>query len=154
MKPWIRAILVGGAIAGVLDITYACVHSYAASGRTPEQVLRSVAAGAIGLEAAKAGGAGTAALGLLLHFVIALSMAAFFVGATRVEPRLNRWPVVAGLIYGLGLYVVMNHVVVPLSALGPVFHAPTGQFFYGALVTHTLFVGIPIALCARRFAPT
>ncbi|MCE9576099.1 MAG: hypothetical protein K8W52_23305 [Deltaproteobacteria bacterium] len=152
MKPAVRAILLGGAIAGLLDITYACVHSAIASGATPTQVLHSVAAGAIGRDAAKAGGVPTAALGLALHFFIALSMAACFVGATRVEPRLNRWPVLAGLVYGRGLYVVMNYVVVPLSAIGAVFHAPTGQFFYGALVTHTLFVGIPIALCARRYA--
>ena len=152
MKPWGRAILLGGAIAGLLDITYACVHSAIASGATPIQVLHYVAAGAIGRDASKAGGLPTAALGLAFHFLIAMSMAAFFVGVTRAAPVLNRVPVAAGVIYGLGLYVVMNYVVVPMSALGDKFEAPTGQFFYGALITHTLFVGVPIALCARRYA--
>ena len=38
-------ILVGGLIAGALDITYACVFSYFRSGRKPITILQSVASG-------------------------------------------------------------------------------------------------------------
>ncbi len=62
------------------------------------------------------GGLPTAALGLALHFCIALSAAAIFYLASRKIPALTRHPVVAGLFYGFLIYAVMNLVVLPLSA--------------------------------------
>ena len=42
----LEPILIGGLIAGVLDITYAFVFSYLRSGRSPAFILKSVASGA------------------------------------------------------------------------------------------------------------
>src|SRR6266702_5443260 len=75
-------ILVGGFIAGALDITYACVFSYFRSGRKPITVLQSVASGALGRSAFE-GGAKTAALGLFFHFLIATTAAAVYYLASR-----------------------------------------------------------------------
>jgi hypothetical protein len=81
-------------------------------------------------------------------------MAAFFVAVTRAIPALNRVPLLSGVIYGLGLYAVMNFIVVPFSAAGDgTIQAPElNQFFYGGLLAHTLLVGVPIAFIAKRFA--
>jgi hypothetical protein len=150
-RPIVYAILLGGVIAGTLDITYAFCHYGLGLGMTPMRVLQSVAAGALGRDAAVSGGWPTALLGLGFHFLIATTMAAFFVTVTRRVPALNRRPVLAGLVYGLGLYVVMTFGVLPLSRAGDgTVHLPKlTQYFFGALVTHTLFVGVPIALVAR-----
>jgi hypothetical protein len=165
------AIVKGGLAAGALDIIYAfIVYGPLTFGLSPVQVLQSVAAGWIGREVSMAGGASTALLGLVTHFGIATAMAAIFVLAARRWPALIAQPVLWGLIYGLILYVGMNYVVAPLSA------APTGHFpadfneimarlresfssikpkdnvplLIGTVLTHTLLVGLPIALIARR----
>jgi hypothetical protein len=67
-------VLAGGVVAGTLDIGYACVFWALKSGVPARRILQSVAAGLLG-EASFQGGAGTAALGLALHYLIAVSMA-------------------------------------------------------------------------------
>ena len=145
--------MIGGAAAGVLDILYAfVVYGPLSYGLTPVQVLQSVAAGWIGRDASRDGGLATAALGLATHF-----------------KTLTAEPIVSGLLYGLILYVVMNYVVVPLSAAGAnghfaasfaeaterlqtafsAFRPKDPWQLAGTVFTHTVFVGVPIALAAR-----
>ena len=141
------AILVGGTIAGVLDITYAVTFS-AFRGVAPMRLLQSVASGLLG-KAAFDGGAATAALGLALHFFIAYTVATVFWIASRRWPVLVRQPVSSGLLYGIGVYAVMNLVVVPLSATATRKVFPPIVIATGLLV-HMFFIGLPIALAARR----
>ena len=146
----LRPILLGGAVAGALDITYAFIHFGLAVGASPIRIGQSVAAGLLGPDVAFAGGVGVAAFGLALHFLMATMMAAFFVLLAARIPLLVRRAWITGPVYGLGLYFVMNYVVVPLSNAahhGP----PQGQFLVGALFTHTVLVGLPIALIAKRY---
>jgi hypothetical protein len=110
-----------------------------------------VAAGLLGREEARAGGWATAGLGLGLHFLLTTIMAAFFVAWTRMAPDLNKWPLLSGTTYGLALFVVMQFVVLPLSATGGGNH-PEGQFLLGGLLIHAFGVGLPIALFAKRFS--
>src|SRR6266545_1276312 len=65
-----RAWVTAGLFAGVCDLTAACIHA-GFFGATPVRVFHAVASGLIGREAALAGGAPTAVLGVVLHFVIA-----------------------------------------------------------------------------------
>lgn len=149
----LAAILLGGAIAGALDISYACVHYGLVYGAAPARIFQSVAGGLLGREAARAGGLETAALGLSLHFLLTIIMAAFFVAWTRMVPDLNRWPLLSGPTYGLAVFAVMQFVVLPLSAAGGGHH-PEGQFLFGGLLIHAFGVGLPIALIAHHFAPS
>jgi uncharacterized membrane protein YagU involved in acid resistance len=152
MKTWIAPILLGGLIAGALDIGYAIAHYFIAYETPPLRILHSVAAGAIGQEAARAGGWSTGALGLLLHLTLTTIMAAFFVAWTRMMPDLNKWPLLSGATYGLAIFAIMQVVVLPMSAAGGAGNAPEGQFLLGALLIHAFGVGVPIALIAKRFA--
>lgn len=176
MPKSVTAILLGGLVAGVLDILYAIVVFGPLSYNIPAQrILQSVDAGWIGREAARAGGWTTALQGLATHFFLTLIMAAVFVLAARAIPALLKRPILWGFLYGLVLMVAMNYFVVPLSA------AATGHFaasigeagariseafakapgeaaenpimFAGTIFTHTFFVGVPIAVIAKRFAP-
>ncbi len=167
-------ILLGGLLAGAFDIVYAFVaYGPLSYGVTPEQVLQSVAAGWIGRDASRAGGAETAALGLASHFLIATLMAAFYVfAAQRFRALTTKW-MLWGFVYGLILYVVMNYVVVPLSAAGgdgfagadalsrlqdafselrPRYDANYPWMIPATIFTHTVLVGVPIAWATRRFA--
>ncbi|WP_269715062.1 hypothetical protein [Caulobacter sp. NIBR2454] len=146
----LTAMIVGGLAAGTFDIIAACL-SWAPRGVTPVQILKSIAAGLLG-KGAFAGGAGVAALGLFLHFAIAMAAAGVFVlVATRVLPQLLERPFVWGPLFGLAMFGVMNAVVLPLSANPPQratepFHVLLGLF------VHALAFGLPIGLAAWRFA--
>ena len=146
-----KAILVGGLIAGALDITYACVFSYLRSGRKPVFILQSVASGALGRDAALAGGNKTAALGLFFHFLIALIAAAVYYFASRVLRFMVTQAVICGILYGVCVYLVMNCVVLRLSAI----HWTTWPWAYpkaqliGGLLIHMFGIGLPIALAVR-----
>ena len=84
-----RAILFGTLAVGVLDGLYACGLS-ASRGGTPVRVFQSVASGLLGRDAARAGGYGTALLGLLLHFFIASVVFTVFLLASRKLGVLTR----------------------------------------------------------------
>lgn len=149
----LQPILIGGLIAGVLDISYAFVFSYLRSGRTPTFVLQSVASGALGRNAYQ-GGMKTAALGLGFHFLIATIAAAVYVVASRILPFLVSHWIASGFVYGICVYAVMNCIVLRVSAI----HATTWPWAYpksvliGGLLIHVFGIGLPIALAARKYS--
>jgi hypothetical protein len=142
-------VLSGGFIAAALDIAFACVY-WALNGDVPAlRILQSVAAGVLG-EASFEGGAVSASLGLVLHFLIVFVMAlVYYAVALRVAPLRERaW--LFGGAYGLLLYAVMNYVVVPLSRAGA---GPKDPLWITlGVVVHVVLIGIPIALFAKRAA--
>ena len=145
-----RTILVGGLIAGTLDISYACIFSYIRRGTSPVRVLQSVASGALGRSAFD-GGAKTAALGLVFHFLIATIAAAVYYLASRPLRFLVNQAIICGPLYGVGVYLFMNFVVLPLSAIGsrPPLPLPV---LIGGLLIHMFGIGLPIALVVRRYS--
>lgn len=144
----LRHVLAGGLVAGTLDLIYICTL-WGAKGIGPVRILHSIAAGWVGREGAVAGGWQTAVLGLVSHYFIATCMAAAFWLAARRLPVLARHPFVSGPLYGVVLYVVMNHVVVPLSAIGAAIPTPAWMVA-SHLATHMFLVGTTCALFARR----
>jgi uncharacterized membrane protein YagU involved in acid resistance len=143
----LQAILWGGLIAGTLDAVDGVIAAFGTQGLNPIQVLQYIASGALG-QAAFRGGLATAALGVVFHFSIAWVVAVVFVLVSRLLQVLKTHAVPAGLLYGAAVYFFMNYVVLPLSAVAPdTFHL--GLFLNG-VIGHALFVGLPIALFARR----
>lgn len=146
-NPAAFAILVGGSIAGVLDITYAMTFSVLRGG-TAVQLLQTVASGLLGASSYD-GGIATAALGLFLHFLLAFMFAAAFFVAGRRHRILTRHAVASGVLYGLVVFAIMNFLVLPLSAFPhPVTFSPLATVT--DLLSHMLFVGLPIAFATRR----
>jgi uncharacterized membrane protein YagU involved in acid resistance len=141
-----NAMLGAGLVAGILDIVNAIAFWRLYAGTNATTILQSVAAGLLG-KSAFAGGAATAALGLLLHLAIMCAMAAAYWLAARRWPSLLSRPVAAGIAYGLLTWAAMNYVVVPLSrASSPPFILP---WYIDGLLAHLLLVGIPFAFVAR-----
>jgi hypothetical protein len=108
----LRAVMLGGLIAGTIDIGAACLIS----GKGPLIILRYVAGGLLGREALK-GHSDVVAIGVGLQWAMSLIIAAVYVAASRAFPILARWWIPGGLAYGVVVFAVMNWVVVPLSAL-------------------------------------
>ena len=94
-----QPILLGGLIAGALDISYACIFSYIRRGTRPSVVLQSVASGALGRSAYE-GGVKTAALGLAFHFLIALIAATVYYLASRGLRFMITQAVICGISMG------------------------------------------------------
>ena len=149
----LRPILVGGSIAGALDITYAFVFSYFRSGRTPAFILQSVASGALGRRSFE-GGWKTAALGLVFHFLIALTAATVFVLASRVIRFLTTQPVISGILYGLCVFAFMYGFVLRVAAtrLTAWPWSLPKSVLIGGLLIHMFGIGLPIALVNRHYS--
>jgi uncharacterized membrane protein YagU involved in acid resistance len=142
-----RRVLAAGLVAGTLDIVFACVFWAVKSDVPAMRIFQSVAAGLLGRASFEGGGA-TAALGLALHYLIALSISLVYYLAAQRWPFLWRQPVLCGAAYGLLVYGIMNYLVVPLSAAGPGSKDPVWVALM--IVAHVLLIGIPIALLTRR----
>jgi hypothetical protein len=145
-----QAILWGGLTAGTLDITAACVYLWLSANVRPVRVFQSVASGLLGRES-YTGGAKTAILGLALHFLIATTATALFYFATRKLRFMIKQPVTWGLVYGVVVYLFMNFVVLPLSALPQRAAPPLSSRVINMLII-MFCVGLPISLIVRRFS--
>jgi hypothetical protein len=139
----LRTILLAGFTAGTVDIGAACLI-YTLG---PVIVLQAIAAGLLGNRSYD-GGVHSASLGLILQWAMSSLIAAIYVVTARRVLIMKRHWVVSGLVYGAFVFVVMNYVVVPFSAVGksPTFTTTT---FVGNLLAMFLF-GVVIALIDRR----
>jgi sulfite exporter TauE/SafE len=149
----LKAIAYGGLVVGVLDLLDAFLFFGLRNGATPIAILHSIAAGAVGRDAARAGGLTTAALGLLLHFLVAILITTVYVAASRALPVLRRRWVICGIAFGVIAYFVMTFVVVPLSNAGPgriSFVLPATPVLINGLLIHAFAVGLPAAYFASR----
>ena len=136
------ATLLGGCIAGIVDFGAASLINWA----SPVFIGQAVASGLLG-KASFSGGMETAILGFFLQLGMSLLIAAIYVAASNVLTVLKtRW-LVWGLAYGVGVFFVMNYVVVPLSAVGHMPHF-TIPWFAENMAAMLLF-GVIIAYFAR-----
>jgi uncharacterized membrane protein YagU involved in acid resistance len=145
-KAW-RFVLIGGVVAGTLDIVYACLFWAIKRGVSPQRILQRVASGWLG-ETSMAGGLASAAVGFVTQFFIATSMSVAYYLVARRWPALWQRPVPCGAAYGLLLYGIMNNIVVPLSRAGASSKDPLWVGM--SIAVHMLLIGLPIALFARR----
>ena len=155
----LKPILYAGGLVGVLDIAAACIEVYVNYGFTPPRLLKGVAAGLLGRGALE-GGAGTATLGLLMHFTMALTVAAVFYALSRRLPLPQKilGVVAVGLVYGAVVFAVNNYATAPfLSWVRSLYlHTPVSfrhPMGWSQFVIHLFCVGLPIALVMHGFAP-
>jgi len=139
-------ILFGTLVVGTLDLLDAVVFFRIRNGVPPLRIFQSIAAGLLGRSSSQMGWH-SGGLGILLHYFIAFLIVSIFYAVSRGVPALRRNTLVVGMLYGVAAYVVMNYVVLPLSATtrGP-FVLPV---FINGILIHTFGVGLPSAWFAR-----
>jgi hypothetical protein len=150
-----QAVLTGWLLCGVLDISAACLQAWLQAGRAPADVLRGVASGLWGRPALE-GGVGMAAIGLLMHFTVALTATLVFYALRRritILQTSSLWLV--GPLYGLVVFVAMNYGTLPLLSWvrGFYLHTPPrwpGSMGWPQAGIHLLCVGLPIVWGVRR----
>jgi hypothetical protein len=151
-----RAILWGGLICGVLDITSAVIIALA-NGGSPVRMLQGIAGSLLGPITFQ-GGVATAALGLAMHFGVAFTATAVFYWLSRRFPAMVELAVPSGLVYGVVWLLVMYRGVIPLTAALRTLYLSNVKRSLPALwplplLVHMTCVGLPIALAVRRFGP-
>ena len=71
--------------------------------------------------------------------------------ASRKFNFLIQQAVVCGMLYGVAVYLFMNLVVVPLSAVPIKLSYPPSAVMIG-LAVHMLCIGLPISLAIRKYS--
>ena len=145
----VRVVFWAALIAGTLDLAAACLVAWLRSGVTPVRVFHSVASGVFG-SASFSGGTKTAVLGIVFHFFIATTATAIYYFTSRQISLLNDHAVIAGFLYGILVYLFMNFVVLPLSAV-PKRPVPLSGRIIGMLII-IFCIGLPIAMIVRWFS--
>lgn len=144
----IKTILWSGLIAGILDSIAGVIVYYIYFDLNPLQVLQFIAAGVYGPEAIN-GGIGMILAGIFFHFLIAYVVAIIYFVAYPKIGLLQNNKVVMGLIYGLGIWLIMNLLILPASSI------PKGPFDIGlaivGIIWHMTLVGLPIALITSKY---
>ena len=149
-----RAIVTAWLACGFLDITSAIVIALASHG-SPFRMLQGIAGAVLGPRTFELG-AVTAALGLAMHFLVALTAALVFFGLSRRFPAMIDHAVVAGILFGIFWLFVMYRGVIPLlAALRPLYLAnapkrPLPALWPLPILVHMTCVGLPIALAFGR----
>ena len=143
------AIAVAALIVGTLDYTAAITNYLIGGGKEPIKIAWYIASSLLGRETAYAGGYATAAVGILVHYLIATGWTVLFFLAYPRVALLRGNEIAVGVAYGLFVWLMMNRVLVPLTRI------KTGPFTFnqGAAIQAGILVvciGLPIALLARR----
>jgi hypothetical protein len=145
-----KAIIIAGLAAGLLDITAAIINFMISSGgKNPIVIFKYIASAVFGKEQAYSGGLPMAGLGLLFHFLIAMSFTAFFFFVYPKFQLLSKNIFITGLAYGIFAWLVMNFIIVPFSKLHQ-FPKISASAITGVLILMFVF-GLPIALFAKKY---
>lgn len=141
-----RAITIGACAVATLDMLDCVVVYGLLRGVTATQCFQGVASGLLG-RASFQGGWPTVLLGGVLHLFNATVIVTVYYVASRRIPLLTRRPVLSAILYGCLVFVVMNFVVVPLSA-ARIMRITVVNLVNG-FVGHILSVGLPCLWVVR-----
>ncbi|MDQ2832185.1 MAG: DUF1440 domain-containing protein [Acidobacteriota bacterium] len=139
-------VLFCGLFVGVLDgLAATALASF--GGVPPLRAWQFVASGAMGSRAFEQGRR-SAAIGLLLHFFIAILVTLAFASAARFFPWIVASPWVTGAIFGVLVYLAMRGIM-GLSATPKRKQKPSQVL--AQLLIHIVVIGIPTAWLTKHF---
>ena len=137
-----------GLIAGTLDITENLIFN-AFRHITPAMIFQYIASGLTGRWAFHAGMA-SVALGVAIHYTIAMFWTVAYWAASGRMGVLVRRPVVCGLIYGGVVYLIMNLVVLPLTRVPHARAAMSVASRVSGVLALLFCIGLTVALLTAR----
>jgi hypothetical protein len=149
----LRLSVIGGLLIGILHlviqawIVFILILKLAPSFMIGAQY---VASGVMG-DAAYTGGFATALLGVILEILMTIIIAGIFIFSADRIPLLRRYIIPGSLLYGFGVFIVMNFVVLPLSAAA-VSPPPPMWLLIEIILEHMLLIGLPLGLLVQRNA--
>ncbi|HEX8903400.1 MAG TPA: hypothetical protein VF771_01020 [Longimicrobiaceae bacterium] len=143
----LRRALRAGLVTGIVDGLWACVLVTVFYHSTITRLWQGVAATLLGPSALQ-GGTATAAIGVAMHFGVALGWSAVFLALAERSRRVRRLlasrlgPLKAAAVFGPFVWMVMSLLVIPILT-----HRPPRITirWWIQLLGHIPFVGLPIA---------
>jgi uncharacterized membrane protein YagU involved in acid resistance len=152
---FIRAVLLTGLIAGILDLTIGVLGYYLmVTGHLPEDIpayMKNVL-GYIGSAAFGKGDDNESMMqlaGFLLHFFIAISFTWFYFLIYPSIRLFHRSILASTIIYGLFVWAIMNMVVIPLSLKTPAIPPDMKKALFQAIVL-MLCIALPVTIGAKK----
>lgn len=88
-------------------------------------------------------------IGLLFHFIIAVSWTLLFFIAFAKMKLLKHSKILVGMAYGVFIWVMMNFEVIPLSSIGARPFQFTGTIIM--IMIQMIVIGIPISFFANNY---
>jgi hypothetical protein len=140
--PGIIAGLAGGVIIDLYLVLTIVVLSHSA---TLLGFYQFVASGAIGPSAFADGTAG-ALIGVAVHLSVSVAWGIGYAYVAFQMPQVRSRPIVSGICFGLMVMVAMQLLEVAAN----IYHLPDATALINALIAHTLFFGLPVALIVSR----
>ena len=151
-RSFFASALTAGLIAGILDITAACLQAYLKTGTPPLKVLTYVGSGAIDPKTLSSNL--LALFGLLVHFFIAISFTFLFFFLAKQIPSLVKYPIPIGILYGVFVWGAMRFIILPYISrlkLKPIEGSEAIRNAAIAAAIIVVCVGIPVAFLAKRY---
>lgn len=150
-KPQVWTVFWIGLVAGTLDISENIIFN-AFRHITPKMVFQYIASGLIDGKSFTLGGA-SVALGVAIHYTIAMAWTVIFYLLSRKLIFLTRRAAISGIIYGGMVYIIMNFAVLPLTLVPAAPKAMTLASRISGVLALLFCIGLTIALLVRKFAP-
>lgn len=142
-------IIKAGLLVGTLDILSAFIYYFIKTGKKDVfTILKYIASGLFGREAFSDRN-GMIIAGLFLHYFIAFVFTLFFFWLFPKINVLSKNRIGTGILYGIFIWMVMNLVVVPSSAISErPFDAVNAAINVLILI---ICIGIPLSFMANSF---
>lgn len=141
-------VLYIGLLVGTFDILAALTNYYISTGKNPIVIFKYISSGVLGTDAFT-GGTGIVLMGLLLHYIIAVSFAILFCILYYNIKLLSNHKIFTGITYGIFIWAIMNLIIVPLSS------TPKSPFDTSHAVKEMLIlifmIGLPLSFFTGRF---
>lgn len=140
-----------GLVAGTLDISENIIFN-AFRHITPYQIFQYIASGLIDGKSFTMGGA-SVALGVAIHYAIAMTWTIIFYLLSRKLLILTRQAAISGMVYGGVVYIIMNFAVLPVTRVPHARAAMTVASRISGVLALLFCIGLTIALLVKKFAP-
>lgn len=143
------AIAIPGAIAGfvgavLIDVYLLLTLVVAGHLTTVSGFYQYVASGALG-KAAYANPSAVA-LGIAVHFVVAIAWGIGYAYVAARTPQVLERPLLSGTVFGILVMVSMQFVEVAAN----IYVLPNSILFFNGIIAHVVFFGVPIAYIVGR----
>jgi hypothetical protein len=141
-------VLVISGIVGGLHALVNCLVQFIFFRSSPVYVFQFASSTLLGTSAFESG-LSSVLPGIALYFVISFIFVSLFVVATSGIPVLARYPIVVGTVYGLLIWIIINLIVLPISASPPIDLAFVKVYINVLIYIGT--IGIPITNFVSKF---
>lgn len=147
LKSSFSRLVMAWVLVGTLDILAAFIEFYIMRHTNPLVIFVGIASGIFG-RAAFTGGPTMMVWGLIFHYLIALAFTAFFFWISPRIPSFRRRWILAGIGYGIFIWIIMRLIVLPLSRVHLLGFRPGMELIAAAILI--VCIGIPLALTTPK----